>query len=233
MGYFKYLIPIILCTFLTLDRRAAFQIMVSSPIFIGAIIGFYFSDIKSGILIGCAIQLLWLNKLPVGAVLTPDESIAGSVAILIYFILSEINKVPSNSYGLILFSIIYSAFCGIFSIKIDGVLRQFNAYLMRTAEKLVMQNRLSDVGLINFYSLLILFSVNLISIIVFVASGCFIINYVVKIFPESFYKAFEISFKGLFIIGISSALAAFNIKKWFYIFSISFLVSFIIFGLFT
>lgn len=65
-----------------LDRVAALQIMISRPIVAAPLAGWLLGDIEIGLQVGLMIELLWLARLPVGAVIPPDDtqvSIAGTV----------------------------------------------------------------------------------------------------------------------------------------------------------
>ena len=65
-----------------LDRVAALQVMISRPIVAAPLAGWLLGDVQVGLQVGLMIELLWLARLPVGAVIPPDDtqvSIAGTV----------------------------------------------------------------------------------------------------------------------------------------------------------
>ena len=65
-----------------LDRVAAMQIMISRPIVAAPLAGWLLGNVEVGLQVGLMVELLWLARLPVGAVIPPDDtqvSIAGTV----------------------------------------------------------------------------------------------------------------------------------------------------------
>ena len=65
---------------LGLDRRAAFQLMVSQPLVAVTILGAYFGDIPTGATIGAILQLLWMSCVTFGANV-PENDTVGAVTI--------------------------------------------------------------------------------------------------------------------------------------------------------
>jgi len=67
-----------------LDRTAAFQIMVHRPLVAASLAGAVFGDLFAGALVGSALELLYIARLPVGAQVPPDDTgaalFAGSAA---------------------------------------------------------------------------------------------------------------------------------------------------------
>ncbi|MFH1502889.1 MAG: PTS sugar transporter subunit IIC [Candidatus Eisenbacteria bacterium] len=66
---------------LALDATAAFQVMVSQPIVAGALAGAVCGDAFAGVLVGAALQLVWLGALPVGAAGFPDAPVGTVVGV--------------------------------------------------------------------------------------------------------------------------------------------------------
>jgi PTS system mannose-specific IIC component len=64
---------------LHLDRTAAFQFLVSRPLVSSALTGLVLGDIKTGLLIGIVLELLWLDTQPLGTALPPDDTIVAVV----------------------------------------------------------------------------------------------------------------------------------------------------------
>jgi len=65
-----------------LDRVAALQLMVSRPIVAAPLVGWLLGQPEVGLQVGLLVELLWLSRLPVGAVIPPDDtqvSIAATV----------------------------------------------------------------------------------------------------------------------------------------------------------
>ena len=71
---------------LALDRRGAFQVMISQPLVVIPAIGLLLGDLPTALWLGALVQLLWMASLIVGASVPPNETLAsvviGGVALL-------------------------------------------------------------------------------------------------------------------------------------------------------
>ena len=67
-----------------LDKKQAFQILISQPLFTGLIIGFYFDNIGPVLLFAAVLQLLWVGFLPIGASVVPEGELASVAGIWLY-----------------------------------------------------------------------------------------------------------------------------------------------------
>ena len=72
-----------------LDRTALAQSMVCRPLVCGALCGLVLDNYGAGITIGCAMELLWLMRLPVGATISPDDTQATIAAVILFCALSR------------------------------------------------------------------------------------------------------------------------------------------------
>ncbi len=61
---------------LSLDRRAAFQFMLSQPLIAVTIVGLYFGDLQTAVLIGSVLQLLWMSCVMFGANVPHNDTLA-------------------------------------------------------------------------------------------------------------------------------------------------------------
>jgi len=64
---------------ISLDRRSAFQCMVSQPIIVVPLLGLLLGDLPNALWLGSVLQLLWLSSLLVGASVPPNETLASTV----------------------------------------------------------------------------------------------------------------------------------------------------------
>jgi len=76
----------ILVGLVAIEGLAAFQVMLSQPLVLGPLIGLFLGDVKSGLLIGAELQLIWMGIVGIGAAVPPDiivgTGVATSLAIL-------------------------------------------------------------------------------------------------------------------------------------------------------
>ena len=71
----------ILAGAVALDTTAAFQMMFSQPLVAGTCAGLILGHPETGLLIGTALQLVWVAALPVGGALFPDTGPAAVVGV--------------------------------------------------------------------------------------------------------------------------------------------------------
>lgn len=74
MGVADYLTTGTLAVLLGLDRVAFLQCMVSRPLVAAPLTGWLLGIPLAGLEIGILLELLWLGRLPVGAVIPPDDT---------------------------------------------------------------------------------------------------------------------------------------------------------------
>jgi mannose PTS system EIIC component len=65
---------------LHLDRTAAFQFLISRPLVSSTVTGLILGDVKTGLMIGLVLELLWLGTQPLGTALPPDDTIVAVAA---------------------------------------------------------------------------------------------------------------------------------------------------------
>ena len=61
---------------LSLDRRATFQFMLSQPLVAVTIIGLYFGDLHTAVMLGSLLQLLWMSCVMFGANVPHNDTLA-------------------------------------------------------------------------------------------------------------------------------------------------------------
>lgn len=65
---------------LGLDRRGAFQAMISQPLVAVPLLGLALGDLEVGLLLGAVLQLLWMSSMLFGANTPPNETLSSMVA---------------------------------------------------------------------------------------------------------------------------------------------------------
>lgn len=63
-----------------LDRRGAFQAMISQPLVAVPLLGLALGDLESGLWLGAILQLLWMSSMLFGANTPPNETLSSMVA---------------------------------------------------------------------------------------------------------------------------------------------------------
>lgn len=65
---------------LHLDRTAALQLLISRPLVSATVTGLVLGDVRTGLMIGMVLELLWLGTQPFGTALPPDDTVVAVAA---------------------------------------------------------------------------------------------------------------------------------------------------------
>lgn len=115
---------------LCLDR-VVLQAMVSRPIVAAPIIGMLLGDPYTGLIVGACIELFWIDRLPIGAYIPPNDTIT---AILITASSVESARILGDiSQGLIVLSVLIYLPFGILAQRMDLWISRGNEKITREA----------------------------------------------------------------------------------------------------
>lgn len=210
--------------FISIDRTAAFQLMISRPVVTSPLIGMLLGDVMTGIQAGLIIELLWIGSLPVGASVPPDETI---VSILVPSLAIWQNRITGGEgYQTLALALILTIPLAILARRLDSGIREKNISSAHAADRFARQGLVDSVGreclsgLKRFYlgySLLIFFSLLL---------GAGLFPYLYSLLPPFFLKGLERLYYILPLIGLASLMASTRVKNSIKLFFLSFVVVF-------
>ncbi len=61
--------------------RVFFQVMISRPIIVSAVLGAVLGDLPTALVMGALIEILWVDHLPIGVYIPPNDSLMSAVAV--------------------------------------------------------------------------------------------------------------------------------------------------------
>ncbi len=105
--------------------RVFIQAMISRPVIIAPLAGLLLNNIYAGLIIGAFIELIWIDRVPIGTYVPPNDSIAAVVATAVAVISGQ--KVGGVFPQLIALSILIAIPFGILAKYMD-------IYIIRTNE---------------------------------------------------------------------------------------------------
>jgi mannose/fructose/N-acetylgalactosamine-specific phosphotransferase system component IIC len=108
-----------------LDRTAVGQIMVSQPIVAAPLVGWVLGDATTGLIVGTALELIWLLDIPVGAFVPADSTVAAIFATAIAILGSP----EGARLSLTGFSILLTVLIAPVTMHADTIIRNLNARL--------------------------------------------------------------------------------------------------------
>jgi len=126
---------------LELDEYYVGITLVSQPIIAGGLAGFFCGDIKTGIVIGGIVQLIWLMP-PVGAYVPPSPSAIAFSSTFMGVVMAA-SRPQDERHALLMFALIIGACFGYFTGQMDVWNRQLNTRIMRLFEKKIEEGKAS------------------------------------------------------------------------------------------
>jgi mannose PTS system EIIC component len=114
---FTVIILVSLCGSLFCLDRVFIQAMISRPVVIAPLVGLLLHHLYAGMIIGAMIELIWIDRLPIGTYIPPNDSIAAVSAISIAAIAGP--KLGGVTPQIIALSVLIGIPCGLIAKQID------------------------------------------------------------------------------------------------------------------
>jgi len=170
-----------LVSFLNLDNQNFLSIGISRPIIAGAIIGYFIDNLYFGILVGCIIELMYINLLPVGSYIPPNGVITTAIVLFLSFHF-HVFKIGT----LLPLILIYGIICGHIIKRFIRLLWKKNTFFVERFIKDIESNKINFFKF-NLLSMLIDFFVYAILTYLGFYIGTLLFQFILKVFFVSFY----------------------------------------------
>ncbi len=121
---FAEIILISFCGSLLCLDRVFIQAMISRPVVIAPLMGLFLGNLYAGLIIGALIELIWIDRLPIGTYIPPNDSITAVVATSIALIAGS--ATGDVSPQIIALAVILSIPCGSLAKQIDVMIIKSN-----------------------------------------------------------------------------------------------------------
>lgn len=192
---------------ISLDRTAFLQIMISQPIVAGTIIGFTLGAPVTGLIIGSALELLWIGTVPVGGSVPPNETVAAVIATAISIMAgSGMGLVQPPPLSLTAFSILLSIPLAILGQRVDIFVRNYNRRFALKADRLLESGDFSEIGRQNLKGLVSFFTASFFSLMVLLGLGLLVTKALYPLFPDYIMKCLPVIFYLLISLGIAVSI---------------------------
>ncbi|MDO8734559.1 MAG: PTS sugar transporter subunit IIC [Elusimicrobiota bacterium] len=188
---------------ISLDSTVFGQFMISRPIVAGPVIGWLCGDVKTGLLIGAMIELLWIGVVPVGVGVPLDSAIVCIVATAL-----AANKVQDAAA----IAIIFSVPLGIIFKRLDIAHRKWNRVFLPVIENGIKSGRYYILTFVIwlgvFLSYIKSFLFLFICICLFNITLAYILPFVIS--TPALVKGLQVFMFALPILGLASFLSSFT-----------------------
>ena len=220
---FTEIILVSFCGSLLCLDRVFIQAMISRPVVIAPLIGLLLHNPYAGLIIGALIELIWIDRLPIGTYVPPNDSIAAVAATSTALIAGS--QLGGASKELIAFAVLLAIPCGIIARQLDVLIIKSNDILSDRALEDAKENNIKAIERKNYLGLIKVFS----SYIIFLfAAQIIFIPFVIWIYPKfnaTLLKALSFTYYFLPILGIAVAINMLKLRRTIPVFCALFLVA--------
>jgi mannose PTS system EIIC component len=216
----KILLLSLLGGILSLDRLWA-QFMISRPIVAAPLAGLLLGDPYTGLQAGALLELFWIDKLPIGTVVPPND-------FLVAFLVASASILVGRDLGhvsreLIALSVLLFIPCGFGAQRVDSLIVKSNDALYDGA---LLDAKQADMGGIfrkHLSGLAKQFLAYIALILVSLSCGVYLLLYIYPLLPEFIVNALSLIFIALPLLGVAAGLNTINLKGAIPLFSALFL----------
>ena len=205
---------------LSLDRVWA-QFMISRPIVAAPLAGFMLGDPYTGLQAGALLELFWIDKLPIGTVVPPND-------FLVAFLVASASILAGQTFGhvsreLIAFSVLLFIPCGYAAQHMDSFIVKSNEALYEGTLQDARQANIGGIFRKHLFGLAKHFLAYMALILVFLTLGVYVLLYLYPRLPGAVVNALSLIFLVLPVLGVAAGLNTINLKGAIPLFSAIFL----------
>lgn len=194
---------------LCLDRAAG-HIMISRPVVAGVVIGLVLGNPYSGLITGAMVELLWIDRSPIGTSIPPNDSLA-AVIISASTVLAG-RSMDVQSPELMVLAVLFFLPLGILGKKMETFLMEANDKLARSALEAAGQGTLSGIPQKHFYGLARFFIFHVLLLLLSILLAAQILLWIFPAVPRSLILPLKYIYGFLPLLGIAVALNTINLR---------------------
>lgn len=186
-----------------LDRNLL-QAMISRPIVAGPLTGLLLNDFSAGLTAGALIELLWIDRLPIGTYVPPNDSIT---AILI----TAASIMAGASAGrvspeLITLAIVLLLPVGLLGQKIDTWLTIKNNYLSHRAVACARKGDTKGISRIHLTAITRTFLMNVVLLFVLLVAAVAVLRWLFPLLSDGILQGLRYMYIFIPVLGIAAAV---------------------------
>jgi PTS system mannose-specific IIC component len=207
---------------LCLDR-IFIQAMISRPVVIAPFVGLLLNNPYAGLVIGALVELFWIDRIPVGTYIPPNDSIVAVLATSIAILGGQ--RLGGTTPELIALAIMLTVPFGIIAQKIDIIIVKSNDVL---SDRALEDAKTANVGAIerkNYYGLIKVF---LFVVFYLLTVQAILVPAVIWVYPRfnaSIVNMLSLTYYFLPLLGIAVALNTIKLRGAVPVFCVVFLIA--------
>ncbi len=196
---------------LSLDVSAWGQIMVSRPIVSAPVIGFLLGDLKTGLIIGALLELIWINVISVGAAIPPDATIVAVTCAALIMLTEKTFKMDNNfqgSYRMVVLALTMPL--GEIFRSIDIKQRKLNAHFVHYLDREIPKGNLGAIEKVNYLSLFLFFLKGFLLSLIAIGAGAYFLPKLFSCLPYGILVGLNFAYRLLPALGLAIAFNTFR-----------------------
>ena len=205
------IVLISICGSLLCLDRVFMQTMISRPVIIAPIIGLLMNNLYAGLIIGAIIELIWVDRLPLGTYIPPNDSIAAVVAIAITTIAGS--HLDVSSPELIALSVLLALPCGMMAKQAGIVVIQSNNTLSDQALEDAKENNIKAIERKSYLGLAKISSLYALCLLTFLLILVPLVVWIYPRFNTTLLKALSFTYYFLPLLGIAVAMNMLKLRR--------------------
>jgi len=190
--------------------RVFLQAMISRPIVAGPLIGVFLSEPLTGLIVGAFIELLWIDRLPMGLYVPPNDSIVAVLATAGAILAGRESGHPPRE--LVALAILLFLPAGLLARQVDIWIIKTNNRLSQKAAEYARLGDTRGLAREHIYGLVKTFAGAVIVILVCLVPGVVILKWAFPLLPERALKALAYTYSFIPILGIAVALSTIKLR---------------------
>jgi PTS system mannose-specific IIC component len=210
--------------------RVFLQAMISRPIVAGPMIGVVLSEPLTGLMVGAFIELLWIDRLPMGTYIPPNDSVAAVLATAGAILAGR--ELGSPPRELIALAILIFLPAGLLARQVDVWIIKTNDRLSQRATECARLGDIKGLAREHRYGLVKTFTGAFLIIFVCLVPGVMILTWAFPLLPERALKALAYTYSFIPILGFAVALNTIKMRGAVPIFAGIFLLATLVMGIF-
>jgi PTS system mannose-specific IIC component len=196
--------------------------MISRPVVIAPLIGLFLHNPYTGLIIGALIELIWIDRLPIGTYVPPNDSITAVVATSTAVIAGS--RLGGASPELIALCVLLAIPCGVLARRLDIMIIKSNDILSDKALEDAKENNVKGIERKNYLGLIRVFSFYAVFLLAVLAVFIPSVIWAYPKFNAVLLKALSFTYYFLPLLGIAVAINMLKLQRTIPVFCAIFLV---------
>jgi len=189
---------------LCLDR-IFLQALISRPIVAGPVVGLVLGDLRTGLIAGAFIELLWIDRLAVGAYIPPNETLVAILTTAVSIIIGSAHG--GTTPEIIAAAVLFYVPMGLAGRTMDSRLAIFNNRLSRRVINAAGRGDIRGIERLHLAGLVTYFAVTTAVLFTALAAGSVALMFLYPLFGERVHAALLYVYCFLPVLGVAVAVS--------------------------